>query len=284
MCCLKEGGGSVAGVIPSQNGSLMECLASQGHSFFACLFERAGGCKMAENGYRYREGVPITAYYFDCGKTLGRLHRLSKRYRPVHRRYDFFDRFNEAFIAETVPASLWRLREKMNALLRQLRALPRDAESYGMVHFDFGDGNYHVDFKTGQITVFDFDNSCTCWYLYDLADLWLSGTGWAGFEPDAGKRKALMDAYFETALKGYRTETGLPPEQLCHLPLFIKALQLESILDYFETLRLRGEAVSVCDEDISYRIRCLEEDIPYMGFFHGIYRPETPFECEPRRL
>jgi hypothetical protein len=28
---------------------------------------------------------------------------------------------------------------------------------------------------------------------------------------------------------------------------------------------------------MAYRIRCIEEEIPYMGFFDSIYSPERPF-------
>lgn len=281
---LRANSGSVAGVLPSRDGSLVETVDLDGRLFHACLFERARGERLADRGYRYREGVPLTAYYFDCGKTLGRLHRLSKGYKPAHRRYDFFEWYTEDFIRKAVPASLSLLKEKMTALLRRLETLPRDAESYGMVHFDFGDGNYHIDFETGQLTVYDFDNCCTCWYLYDLADVWMNGTGWTGFEADPGKRRALMQAYFNTVLEGYRTEMDISEEMLSRLPLFIQALSLEAVMDYFVGLFLRGETVSECEEEVSYLIRCLEEDIPYRGFFHDIYDPEEPFECEPRKL
>ncbi|MNC65499.1 hypothetical protein D3C75_1157960 [compost metagenome] len=39
-----------------------------------------------------------------------------------------------------------------------------------------------------------------------------------------------------------------------------------------------------CDEELSYRIKCMEDDIPYMGFFHDIYSCEAPFEYEERTL
>lgn len=44
---------------------------------------------LVENNYQYREGVPITEYYYNCGKVLGKMHQLSKGYTPVHSRYDF---------------------------------------------------------------------------------------------------------------------------------------------------------------------------------------------------
>jgi Ser/Thr protein kinase RdoA (MazF antagonist) len=146
-----------------------------------------------------------------------------------------------------------------------------------MIHFDYGDGNYMIDFDTGQITVYDFDDSCFCWYMYDLADLWKSGTGWVQFEQDTDKRKKFMGEYFQTALEGYKSETMLEDSMLERLPLFINVTIMENIMSKFEQMRNNGEEPE-CDEELSYRIKCLEDDIPYIGFFHEIYSCKAPFE------
>ena len=68
---LYEHGGSVANVIRSQRGNLLEEITHAGHRFFVCLFTKAPGKSLAENGYRYREGAPLTEYFCNCGKVLG---------------------------------------------------------------------------------------------------------------------------------------------------------------------------------------------------------------------
>ena len=123
---------------------------------------------LVENNHRYREGVPITEYYYNCGKVLGRMHQLSRGYIPIHRRYSFSDKYNAEYIDKLIPDSLSLLKEKLLELLRTLEELDRNHESFGMVHFDYSDGNYMIDLDSGQITVFDFDNSCFCWYMFDL--------------------------------------------------------------------------------------------------------------------
>lgn len=85
-----------------------------------------------------------------------------------------------------------------------------------MIHFDYNDGNYMIDFGTGQITVYDFDNSCFGWYMYD-------------------------GDYFKTALEGYRSETPIEDSMLEKSPLFIKVTLMEQILDEFECMRNNGE-------------------------------------------
>jgi hypothetical protein len=39
--------------------------------------------------------------------------------------------------------------------LDEFRAIPTGESSFGLVHFDFSDENYHINMSTGKITVFD---------------------------------------------------------------------------------------------------------------------------------
>ena len=273
---LSRHGGSVSNIVSSRSGKLVEELTCGNHDFFVCLFEEAKGKLLSENHYRYREGAPIAEYYYNCGKTLGKLHQLSKEYLPRHRRYDFFDKYNTESIDQLIPASLPLLKEKLFELLIALEGQARSRETYGMIHFDYNDGNYFIDYDTGQITVFDFDNSCFGWYMFDLAALWANGTGWIQSEQDAGKRRRFMEEYFATALAGYRSETAIDPLTLEKLPLYINATLLEGITDAFAVMRNSGGEPK-CDKELSYLIKCLEADIPYMGFFHEIYSCEAPF-------
>ncbi|WP_245948527.1 phosphotransferase [Falsibacillus pallidus] len=211
------------------------------------------------------------------------MHQLSKGYSPVHSRYSFFDKYTPEYIEKLIPGSLPLLKEKLVDLLKTLKELDKSSDSFGMVHFDYNDGNYSIDFDTGQMTVYDFDNSCYFWYMFDLAGLWTQGVGWIQFEPDADKRKKFMDYYFETVLEGYRSETVLEDAMLDQLPLFIQVTLMEAIVDAFEVLLNNGEEPEV-DEELSYLIKCLEDDIPYKGFFHDIYSWEAPFEYEKRTV
>lgn len=276
---LFDHGASVSNVVNSKEGNLLEEITYNGHSFFVCVFEKARGKLLVENNYRYREGVPMAEYFFNCGKVLGKMHELSKGYAPVHRRYSFFDKYTVEYIDKLIPDSRPLLKEKLFELLGALEELDRNLESFGMVHFDYSDGNYMIDFDTGQITVFDFDNSCFCWYMYDLANIWTHGVGWIQFEQDVGIRQKFMEDYFETILTGYQSETEIDHSMLEKLPFFINVVIMENILDAFEVARHQGQELAN-DEWLSYRIKCLEDDIPYVGFFHEIYSVEEPFEFE----
>ncbi|MBU9722816.1 MULTISPECIES: phosphotransferase enzyme family protein [Bacillaceae] len=274
---LYDHGGSVSNVVSSNMGNLLEEFTHNYHTYYICMFEKARGKLLVENNYQYREGVPITEYYYNCGKVLGKMHQLSKKYTPVHSRYSFFDKYNAQYIDRLIPKSFTLLKEKMVDLLNSLKKLDKSRESFGMVHFDYSDGNYMIDYNTGDITVFDFDNSCFCWYMYDLANIWTHGVGWTQFEHDADKRKKFMEEYFATVLAGYKSETNIEIPMLDKLPLFINVTVMENIIDTFEVMRNNNEELEV-DEELTYLIKCLEDDIPYKGFFHEIYSCEEPFE------
>ena len=273
---LAENGAPVADVIPSVNGKLVEVIdgdcADSGAtgvggvaSVFISLFEYAKGMLLCDNAYRYREGAPLSEYFFNTGKILGKIHALSKNFEPVadHHRLDYFDKYNMEYLGRLIPDKYSELKSAIAACLETFRTLPTDAQSYGLVHFDFSDGNYHIDMDTGAITVFDFDNCLYCWYMFDLANLWLHNEGWCRHEPDPGKRSKLMQQCFDLQLQGYKTETELPDELLEKLPLFIDMVLIENIVDEFECAAREGEELDY--EDIQDAAECLIHEIPYAG-------------------
>ena len=272
---LAQNGAPVADVIPSVNGNLVEQIGTQQGTVFVSLFEEAAGEQLAARGYQYREGAPLTEYFFNCGKCLGRIHALSRQYEPVHPRYDYARRFNMAHFAEVTPPQYAGYLPAIARALDELAGLEKSCENYGIVHFDFSDGNYNIDYSNGDIHVYDFENCCRCWYLYDLANLWIHGVGWIQFEPDAEKRRAFMEQYFAQVLRGYRSETAIGEDEMAHLQEMIRLVLLENVLDEFENLD--EEDADEEDEEVLYRLRCIDEGIPYWGFFSDIYTTAHPF-------
>jgi Ser/Thr protein kinase RdoA (MazF antagonist) len=284
---LAENNAPVADVIPSKNGKLVEILnvpvnednelsdivkidvpfsenEKENRTCFVSLFKYAKGILLWENGYRYREGAPISELFYNMGKTIGVIHRLSKSFNPKYRRAEYFDKYNMEYIGKVIPDDYSELKKAISTRLEEFRNLPMDKDSYGLVHFDFSDGNYHVDMSNGNITTFDFDNCIYCWYMFDLAHLWTHGVGWCQFEPDGEKRLEYMkNEYFAKILEGYRSETDVPGELLDKLTLFIDMVLIEGVVDEFECAAREGEEPD--PEDIDDYVKCLIEDIPYAG-------------------
>ena len=262
---LAANGAPVAEVKPSVNGKLVEVFDGGDTDWcegpiFVSLFEYAKGMLLCDNGYRYREGVPLEDYFLTTGKTLGKIHELSKRFKPVSdcRRPDYFDKYNMEYINRLIPdvsEKYVELKKAIAARLEKFRQLPMDAENYGLVHFDFSDGNYHIDMLNGDITVFDFDNCMYCWYMFDLANLYLHSEGWFRGESDPAKRDAGMRYYFDILIAGYKSETEISSELLIRLPLFVSMVLIENIVDEFECAAREGEEVDF--EDIEEAVNHL---------------------------
>ncbi len=257
---LAANGASVTDVIPSVNGKFVEHIGG----IFASLFEYAPGMLISDNGYRYRDGVPLEEYFFNTGKTIGKIHALSKKYQPIRRRPQYFDKYNMAYIDRLIPDTYTDLKEAISRRLDSFALLPRDSNSYGLVHFDFSDGNYHIDMDTGRITVFDFDNCIHCWYMFDLANLWTHGVGWFQLE-EVDKRRSGMKKYFDAVLSGYRSETNISDEMMEQLPLFIDMVLIENVVDEFECCHRENKEPE--EEDIAEEMECLVHNIPFGGFF-----------------
>lgn len=256
---LARNGAPVADVFPSVRGNLVERVGTAYVSLFAC----AKGMLISDNGYRYRNGAPLEEYFCNTGKALGAIHRLSKAFSPIHARKDYFDKYNEAYINSLIPEEYGALKKAIADRLDAFRALPRNRSSYGLVHFDFSDGNYHIDMDTGVLTVFDFDNCLNCWYMFDLANLWLHNEGWTRRETDPSRRMEGMRRCFDLQLQGYKTETDIPEEMLRNLPLFIDMVLIENIVDELECCAREGEELDW--EDIADAAECLIRGIPYAG-------------------
>ena len=93
---LAKGGASVADVIPSVNGKLVEKIVLENREIYISCFEYAKGVLISDNGYQYIAGRPLSEYFYNTGKTLGKIHNLSKQYKAEHQRRDYFDKYNLA--------------------------------------------------------------------------------------------------------------------------------------------------------------------------------------------
>ena len=275
---LYKNGVSVCPAIESKAGNLVERFALSQAEISSVLFKRAKGIRFPDNNYQYRKDAPIEEYFQNIGKVLGQMHRLAKGYKPSGadmRRPVFLDSLSD--MAERyLPPELHLVRERFKLLAEEVKSLPSDKDGYGLVHADFGDGNYAIDYQNGNITAFDFDDSAYCWFMYDLADTWANGVGHAMFEGNALKRKEIMDNRFDNILEGYLAENDLSDYWLKKLPFFLKLVVMENIINEYRYLALEGDDEGP-DEELEYKIACVERDLEYMGFFEGIYSSSHPF-------
>ena len=274
---LSDHGVNVSRPVPSLAGNLVETVQATGHPFHIVSFIKGKGMRVPDNGYRYRADAPIEEYFQNWGHVLGQMHALTKDYHPTgeeNSRPTWFDLHQRRLaLIDQLPDRLHRVKAKSQSLLDEIRALPKDKNTFGLIHGDFNDGNFTVDYSNGDITVFDFDDSCYFWFMYEIATAWEGGIGRTMFR-GLNERKTFMNDYMEQVMEGYNRENSLSDDWLARLPLFIQLVQLEEFLHYAQYLDEPDEEEQ---GEMDYRIKCIEDDIPYMGFFDAVYSPEKPF-------
>ena len=83
-----------------------------------------------------------------------------------------------------------------------------------------------------------------------------------------------MDRYMEQVMIGYNRENTLSAEWLDRLPLFLRLIQMQELMHFAQYLDDPDEELQ---SELRYKIHCIENDIPYMGFFDKVFNPEQPF-------
>ena len=65
------------------------------------------------------------------------------------------------------------------------------------------------------------------------------------------------------------------------LPAFLKTVEMESLVEHLAYYAENEQPVPEDDHPrLAYLVRCIEEDIPDMGFFDPVFSHEHPFELE----
>lgn len=168
---LAAGGLSVARPLSSTTGERvveLRRVAPGGERSWGVLFERLEG-----RHYEYYSSDIDRPLFRLWGETMGRLHELSGRFEPEgHRqRPEWCDDAVAGCSTRGVPADEKSLavREELVDWLRGIRPEPAQ---YGMVHGDFERTNFLL--RDGVIGLFDFDDSCHHWFVWDVAcALWV---------------------------------------------------------------------------------------------------------------
>jgi len=88
-----------------------------------------------------------------------------------------------------------------------------------------------------------------------------------------------MDNYMEQVMEGYNRENTLSTEWFERLPLFLRVIQMQELMHFAQYLDDPDEELQ---SELRYKIHCIDNDIPYMGFFDGVYNPEKPFTVDKK--
>ena len=250
---LARGGAQVSRAILSQKGNLVEAVDDgHGEQFLATAFIKAPG------GPAWEAELPpnFTEHY---GSVIGRIHRLTKDYVPANPawRRPEWDSPGNLEVADWLPTSETVALQKFQDLMHYFENLPKDRESYGLIHQDAHAGNFFV--HDGQITLFDFDDCVYGWFIYDIAMVFFYKL--MGHESDAAHIQKFTSAF----LHGYSRENMLDPQWLTVLPYFLKLREIDLYAQIHFSFDL-NHLDDWCRRYMAGRKEKIENEVPYLEF------------------
>lgn len=263
---LSQHGMAVPHPIPSRSGSLVEVIEVDAQppempepSFFSvATFDKAPGERPSKEDW-----TPVL--FREMGRFMGRMHSLTKQYRPSrpeYRRHEWFED-EEDYAERYLPPSEARITAKFGQLVTYLKSLPRDPHSYGLVHVDFHRGNFfvHKDPQGPHITLFDFDDCTYAHFAYDIAMALFYAVP---HHCDSPADLEFARTFFRSFMEGYRLENHLDPVWLKEIPHFLKLREMNLFIIIHRSFDINHleprEASFMAD-----RKERLENNVPYIN-------------------
>jgi amicoumacin kinase len=232
-------GVAVAPPRPSLGNRLVETLEADGARLHAVLFEEAPGV-VVERGDQLRDEALLRAW----GSWLGRMHRAVVGFSPAPPawRWQWHDEPLLAGAEECLPREDQLVRAELRRILAELAALPRDAQTFGLIHADLGPQNFRYQPGHG-VTAFDLDNACFHWFVSDVAIALSTLRRWPRPE---------RDVYRTWLLDGYRREHPIPEVLEAALDTF---LQLRIVYVYLDRWQRFGDSDAPEHRDLLRTLR-----------------------------
>ena len=239
-------GVSVSAPLEAVDGALTVPAREKGVACVLSAFSRAQGQSWDKNDPNlWNETI-----FYHWGKVVGDMHRVTKDYKPPEgqeKRPEY-----SGFIRDTVKAfpSVNRAAEELAGAISRL---PKDRDSYGLVHYDMNPYNFLIDGES--INVFDFDGCTYAWFALDIASA-LYTSLWFGRRNDAGRD--FTGGIIEYFLKGYLSTNTLDDFWLSKVPMFMRLCQIAKFSHIYH-----GEDPH--DEHQKERLRNIENGVLFTG-------------------
>ena len=220
--------------------------------FLAPVFEHAPGIPAWEFGWD-------DALYRAMGITMGRMHRLTKAYRPTDPLAQRPQWDDPIILMDPnwLPEDDHLAREKYAEIVTWCRTLPQTGQDYGLIHFDMHAGNFFVD-GTGSPQLFDFDDCHYNWFANDIAIVLFYMA--LNVEDQANFALNFMRQF----IIGYSLENRFEPEWLDQLPAFMKMREI----DLYGVIHRSFDVETMEDEwNLRYlasRKARIEQDVPFI--------------------
>lgn len=199
--------------VPSKDGEYIRKENTEWGEYYATVFERVKGKQVEECEYSEK-------MYYECGKTMGKMHRLSSKYKPVIKKWSHDDVLNEIERMIALYHCPKQATRELSKLRDEFAKLSKNQITYGLVHYDFELDNVFYDSKSNSCAVIDFDDGMYHWYSTDIEQFFESVLEEKGLEEAEQIKKVFYD--------GYQTEYPILEETKNRMPLMRRFIHLYS--------------------------------------------------------
>ena len=185
-----------------------------GNSYILSAYGKAGGVFWdKQDPTRWNREV-----FHRWGSVMGDMHRLTRDFTPSDascRRGVF--QGNDA-LADSYKSHP-EVKAAAEEIIQEIMQLPRDRESFGLIHYDIHPWNFLID--GNAIRVLDFDDCLYGWFALDIGIALYHGLWWGRPSTPAAAQEFAQE-FIKSVLGGYRERNHLAPSWFAKIPLFMR--------------------------------------------------------------
>ena len=256
---LSSNGANVVRPLFTVSGESCIPLEMNNCNYWISAFEYAEG----KNWYDRTDGSEKVLQII--GQELGKIHRLSKEYRPqnVIKRRLWCEQQELIKASELFKNYDIALYEAFIEFIQKMDSLGKSKDTFGLTHGDYLMSNYLID--NNRLTIIDFDECEYSWYVMDLAiciRCYLIGD-----DPKSISQKieeAEMIHY--NLLLGYKSENIVTEEMVFGLNRFIKIRDFIELSQLLERLSQGKSLCRVENELLNTGLDRIINNKPFLNF------------------
>lgn len=217
---------SVPEPVPAKNGEHLLLCETPWGGYTAAAFHRVPGQRLDQ--------MDLEADFFEkYGKNLAQIHLLSQNYLPQgERRHSWKGQLDWSEVCLNAFMAHESAHRELELLRHAFDDLPENAESFGLVHYDYELDNVFYDVQNDLISTIDFDDCHYHWFGMDVE------RALANLEEELESEMVPMAK--EGFLKGYQSLIELNPDILEH---FAEFQRYAGFIQYVRCLRAVYEPI-----------------------------------------
>lgn len=254
---LFSSGVQVTRPILSINEQYIETINVDEKECYVLAFEKAKGSFVNVND----KETWSTDFFTIWGKTLGKIHRFSKKYSPKDKKVKRQDWNKGLLFSENFSEVDEVVIQKWEKYLNELTKIPKDKNSYGMIHNDLHHRNFYV--HNNEIILFDFGDCEYNWFIYDIAIVIYHAVQTVD-ENDIKRREVFAHQFIKAFLEGYLTENNLDSYWLSKLTFFLNYRRIYSYMYFSKFLSEQQKSVKRAKNILNSMKDKIERDEPYL--------------------